>query len=269
LYSGGPYEDYNTELILDTFNITKKGCFHFTIYDSYGDGLQSGNVEGEYKILNEDAEIVFKGGNFKTNESFIFKLYKIPPKPTFTPTNGLIHFPANDRFLIGFGEIIRNIDDSFIINPDTLFVLKKVANEEEIVVDFVINNGRNTVYFDNDLEYWTSYYLGFKEGLEDVYDNPIPAEGITFRTEAEIVKAELIEEQVDFIIYPSPAKNYINIECLNPFTYKLYNEIGALIDTETQKNKHKKIDIKHLPQGIYILRIISENESFSKKIIKN
>ena len=161
-----PYENFNTEIILDTFNITKKGCYYFTIYDSYGDGLQSGNIEGGYIISNETGETLFSGGDFKIFEAQKFKFYKLPPIPTFTPSNNQINISTTETVKIIFPEIIRNADNSLIVNPDSLFVFK-LGDEmgEAIPVDFKIwkkfvsrltktilkiflNNNFNEKYFD-------------------------------------------------------------------------------------------------------------------------
>ncbi len=51
--SGGPYQNLNnsgTETHKDTFTVSGTGCYEFRIYDSYGDGINSGFGQGSYKL---------------------------------------------------------------------------------------------------------------------------------------------------------------------------------------------------------------------------
>ncbi len=68
LYDGGPYSDtetlYTEEMCVDS------GCYTFVIYDSYGDGLAYGGVEGDYKIRNSNGDVVasLQNANFGSQE---------------------------------------------------------------------------------------------------------------------------------------------------------------------------------------------------------
>lgn len=74
LYTGGPYSDVQGgSTIIDTFCLSKVSCYTFTIFDSYGDGMngsQWGGVDGSYYILNEfgDTVISIKNVNFGNRE---------------------------------------------------------------------------------------------------------------------------------------------------------------------------------------------------------
>ena len=274
LDSGGPYENYNTNLITDTFNIAKKGCYYFTIYDSYGDGLQSGQEEGRYYITNFEGNTICSGGDFKTSETKSFRFYKFPPIPEFVPENNSTNVSVTEQVLIRFNETIRFWDNSSILDPDSTFELRKGNSEGELIpVNFQLSQNK-TVYFDNDLEYWTSYYLSFTEGMEDIYDNPIPATVITFRTEAENVDVSEISKKYEFKLIPNPANNKIEIV----FTRKeKVNEIiitnlsGQKIRKLIPKNeslKRHEINISNLKTGIYFITIITNQNTKTKKLVK-
>ncbi|MBL4593885.1 MAG: CotH kinase family protein [Flavobacteriales bacterium] len=73
-----------------------------------------------------------------------------------------------------------------------------------------------------------------------------------------------------FEIYPNPANNYFNVS-LNSFNEKyvtLYNGLGQVIyQVKTNDNK-VFIDVSQQPNGIYMLEVIEEGISKTKKAIK-
>ncbi len=85
-----------------------------------------------------------------------------------------------------------------------------------------------------------------------------------------------IEEQIAFNqfvhVYPNPAKEFINIKIeknkyfdYTDFSIYLYDLNGKRIKKTIKENS---IDISNLNPGIYILKLISENLTATKKIIK-
>lgn len=69
-------------------------------------------------------------------------------------------------------------------------------------------------------------------------------------------------------LYPNPTKEYINIETKNIQIYniQLFDIQGRLIQ-DIHQNK-RKIDVKTLPNGCYMLRIKTDRGWINKKIIK-
>ena len=73
-----------------------------------------------------------------------------------------------------------------------------------------------------------------------------------------------------FKIYPNPTngnKLYFNVTQYVKVT--IYNVLGKLIQTENVDANSNNIDISTLSKGIYILKINSENQFITKKLIKN
>lgn len=70
----------------------------------------------------------------------------------------------------------------------------------------------------------------------------------------------------DLNIFPNPVKNKLTIESINTIDHiKVYNFLGRLV----AKNQHSnQIDLSHLPQGLYIVKIESNGVFISKKLIK-
>ena len=74
---------------------------------------------------------------------------------------------------------------------------------------------------------------------------------------------EFKEEQVK--VWPNPVKSIVTIQGIEPNAIQVYNAIGQMVKTIQMSNE---IDLKGLPQGIYSLRIIDENDFFvTKKVI--
>ena len=66
-------------------------------------------------------------------------------------------------------------------------------------------------------------------------------------------------------IYPNPTTGIINLEPVPEGTYRLYNEIGRLIDQGTIQ---PRFDLSNFDNGIYMLLLQTENESKYFKVIK-
>ena len=68
-------------------------------------------------------------------------------------------------------------------------------------------------------------------------------------------------------VYPNPTKNKLFIQGLpNPSKISIYNVLGESVVSETNS---KEIDVKKLPLGIYILKIIYNEKETVHKFIKN
>jgi hypothetical protein len=69
--SGGPYSGAGTTVVSDECLID--GCYDFTIYDSYGDGICCGYGTGSYEVT-EGATVLASGGEFGSSETTNFCL---------------------------------------------------------------------------------------------------------------------------------------------------------------------------------------------------
>ena len=67
-------------------------------------------------------------------------------------------------------------------------------------------------------------------------------------------------------LYPNPVRNYLNISYAQPFSYRLFNNIGQPVWVGDSLGDIQ-IDCRTLSQGVYILIIATEAETYTKKII--
>ncbi len=78
-------------------------------------------------------------------------------------------------------------------------------------------------------------------------------------------------EDYDLKIYPNPFKNriFIQFNKLAPLVkIQIFDSLGKSLDHQRFKN-NKVLDLSYLNEGLYLLRIRSEDMTITKKIIKN
>jgi hypothetical protein len=75
-----------------------------------------------------------------------------------------------------------------------------------------------------------------------------------------------IETNSTFEIYPNPADNFLYISELNNFDCEIYDLNGKLIIKN--RSNGNSIDISELNSGMFYLKVISNNFTFSRVFIK-
>jgi hypothetical protein len=85
------------------------------------------------------------------------------------------------------------------------------------------------------------------------------------------IEFNAFESYEEFIIYPNPAKSYINIDysVLPEMNTKveILNGNGQVVYNQTVESSLNRIDINHLSPGMYYIRSISNNRANIKKLI--
>jgi hypothetical protein len=82
------------------------------------------------------------------------------------------------------------------------------------------------------------------------------------------LNALFIENQIK--IYPNPSTNKILIEStLNSGSVQLVNDLGqVLTSTKITNGKKETIDLSNFANGTYYIKIVSEDKSYTKKVIR-
>ena len=77
----------------------------------------------------------------------------------------------------------------------------------------------------------------------------------------------------DISVYPVPSSDVVYIMCKgedNPLHIEIIDIQGCKVSSIQYANNPMQIDIKHLTQGLYVLKIVFTDHSFvTKRIIKN
>jgi hypothetical protein len=76
--SGGPYSGAGSTVTEDI--CLPNGCYDFTIFDSYGDGICCGYGNGSYS-LTDGSTVLASGGSFTNSETTNFCVSNAPPPP--------------------------------------------------------------------------------------------------------------------------------------------------------------------------------------------
>ncbi|MEL6862882.1 MAG: zinc-dependent metalloprotease [Bacteroidota bacterium] len=81
--SGGPYGSQPDGSTVVEAACLQNGCFNFTIFDSYGDGICCAYGQGSYVLTDDsDGSVLASGGNFGSSETTTFCVSQ--PAPTCT-----------------------------------------------------------------------------------------------------------------------------------------------------------------------------------------
>ena len=156
----------------------------------------------------------------------------------------------------------------------------------EAIVDFdnsdiELDNGESVNFAGNGAD-WSSTITGMVPGQTHVnvngeYFDIAGNEGLAVEefTVDILTGTSEVEAVKGTNVYPNPANSLINIESDNSMkNISIYNQLGAKV---AEKNfagnlysPKAMMDISNLPKGIYVVRIIGDDGSFSrKKIVKN
>ena len=117
--------------------------------------------------------------------------------------------------------------------------------------------GRNThkVYF-NEFGFVPADTVAFAEAIEYALGIAEPV--------------SVIEEKFKNIsITPNPASDFIHITDLpnSPFTLTIINASGAII--QTMEGSDRDLDVRSLPNGLYFLKVLSQESYYSTPFVKN
>lgn len=85
------------------------------------------------------------------------------------------------------------------------------------------------------------------------------------------ISTRLIEDQfTEFIYYPNPIQNQITIDFKTDkkYTLEVYNIQGKIVFTKQYSTSKNSINTQLWPAGMYTIKILNENNSLIKKIIK-
>ena len=85
------------------------------------------------------------------------------------------------------------------------------------------------------------------------------------------LETNIINNEKKIEIYPNPCNNFFIVKggTTNIKQLEIYNISGMKIRTINNISFNSKIGISNLQQGVYIVKVIKNNESFYHKIVKN
>lgn len=123
--------------------------------------------------------------------------------------------------------------------------------------------------------YYENVYRDLKQRIIQVWDTIASEWENTQKTEyfwSALVAVEEVSLDVSYKIYPSPFNSIIHIEATNdaesPFTLKIYDLNGRVVNESELTGRITTIDVSHLNIGVYLAEIQSGKEKSVMRIIK-
>jgi hypothetical protein len=145
-----------------------------------------------------------------------------------------------------------------IDNMPTSGTMNFLNNSDPIAMHPAFGGGINSFYnSDIDNTAVDDYFTGYVSGMDSHTFSSLDINSIAL--------------DIDLSIYPNPTKGKLNIETNKAISYSIYNILGQSVKLkgELENSSKKSINLSHLPDGIYILKVKDDSEnSKSFKIIK-
>lgn len=75
-----------------------------------------------------------------------------------------------------------------------------------------------------------------------------------------------VNQEVQFAVYPNPATDVVRVKTQEVIkSINVFNTQGKLVKTVASQNE---VNVNDLPKGVYMIKVETANNSFTKKIIK-
>lgn len=145
-----------------------------------------------------------------------------------------------------------SIDSVPLLNGDLTFVWNKCwyANEYYTCdeISFVIKDKDGNVIYESEGEMQAGVFL-------------------TFNNDCTLDVTETETEKENVMVYPNPTDGIINISACNIDKVSVYNIVGQEVESFVIDDNQCRIDISDYNDGVYFVKIKTENEIMTKKII--
>jgi ELWxxDGT repeat protein len=268
---GSPDIKYNTELFFtgeSTSNFNKKGTELWAI--TYTGSVQAvhdinpGDVSSYPSLLtNHNWELYFMAYE-PTNGYELWKASYYQAELVKDTNSGTANGNINE--IVSFGDVVLfGAGD----NSQNRELWKSDGTSEGTTLFQDINpltpqygNGSNPSSF---FEHNNVLYFSANNGA-------IGSELWQLEKSALSTEKQFLNELAKVTLYPNPTSNILNLKVENQQikSVKVFNLLGKEVMHLSSINENiNKIDISHFTNGIYILQVKTDTDSYTKKIIKN
>ncbi len=271
--SGGPYQDFNTEVVGAELCLPT-GCYDFTIYDAFSDGICCDYGVGQYAIVDVNENILIEGGRYGASETKTFAAgsedcgENPPPPATCTPpiATTLEYFNNLTRVRVNWNPVP---------DADYYHVLYRKAGSSNW---FRVGTRRTRKTLRN-LSTGTDYEMRLRARCPDGWTEYGVTYGFTTLSGRLQTEQELIEyEAITFDrMYPNPATDELNLsyslDLEGEVNIAVYNMLGQRVITQSLRQEEGRqkvqLNIADLQAGTFILQIQAEDQQIVKKFVKN
>ena len=156
-------------------------------------------------------------------------------------------------------------DGDSIPASNAIIKVETTCGEEILVTD---NNGMTSISLINDSYFYSVNYNGCDdyEGKFSVADNNV-TEIVNLSCATDVSN----QTETNITVYPNPTRGIFVVESenLKDANIEISDFTGKIIRQLSACDNRISIDLSNQPQGIYLVKIITENKIITKKIIKN
>lgn len=221
----------------------------------------SGDLENSKHIKGQDNWIYIFGNQIYHDEAFLQNQYINDKKifwaefSIYAGENVSPNIPRGDFILGASSDVTLKAKENFLFEPG--FKVEYGAEfSTELITDFSCNKEK---------------FLGKEDMPEsigiDKSDNYISE---PFCSE---ISELIIETENSITVYPNPTADNIivtfNLKKETPMVLEIYNQYGSLKFKKETKGRSDIINLSSYNSGIYILKVIVNNQNYSRRIIKN
>ncbi len=159
-------------------------------------------------------------------------------------------------------------DFTFYVNEDTLFVQNNSQGESEYYWDFgegdplAPGNAPYHIYEEGGTYFVTIYAI-----------NDCGTTTVTYPVD--IILTSIFETQIapiDFVIAPNPVRDWLRIdlsgESFDEANIRIYDIKGSILREWSTAQSTTEMDVSTFSAGTYLIQVSIDNESFTKKLVK-
>jgi len=117
-----------------------------------------------------------------------------------------------------------------------------------------------------DLTIMHAIQVAFDVDLVSETEGAVYVDIVGFNEEVGVFVPEITFNLFDVNVFPNPARNQVNVETAPGSKVSLFNITGSLISQIDATNGMASFDVSGLNQGIYIIRVIHEGTTVSRKV---
>ena len=278
--SGGPYVDFNREVIQEEVCLPS-GCYTFTIFDAFADGICCEYGEGEYAIVDLNSNVLASStGQFNSSEIQSFSAGNsdcgtTPPPPP--PTD--LCAPAVPTTLEYFNNITRVRVNWEAVTDANRYQIQYRESGFTNWTRVSTSRTRKTL---RNLFPSTQYEIRFRSRCPEGWTDYGPIYGFSTLSgriieETEQAPLATYEPVVFNRMYPNPTADDLTLDYEmdidGPVNIVVFDMLGRRVIQQTlnQEEGHQKVRIPtaDLLNGTYILHITVENQQIVRKFIKH
>jgi hypothetical protein len=243
-----------------------EGCYTFTIYDSYGDGMAGswwGETDpGEVVLTNLDNGIVYGtiSDDFGSEESIKFCI-----------GSELIILTPNE---LEFGDVVTG--ESAELSYDILGI--DLSEDIQITVseNFEISltsgsgytNSLSIPVTDENVE--ETIFVKFSPDTEMPYTGTISHVSGDSERALSLAGNGVVGIDGEWIretsVYPNPSTGIVHIESKHVNSIEIIDQMGRVILRQNMENENLNLDMTEYPNAVYMLKLISDKGTYLTRI---